>query len=301
MCPRSGTELRFMMRKLARAIAGMVLTLLIGGVLAAVLVRHAPGFGADEVLLDGRMSAEAIREIQDSAKRESAFGFYWRYLRGEMGVSQAYHLPVTELLQQRMRPTLTYAAAGLLMGWAAAVALALMVTLAGERRTGLARIAASTFLCLPSAALALILLLVFRPVERGHAVAAAAAVAIFARVLLAASAVFGGTRRELFPLAARARGVGPTRIAALHMMWPSLPAVLNLLVVYIPVTFGLAVALETFFDVPGLGQLAWLAAQQRDLPVLVSLSMMVLGITTVCGSLSRLLAPSPASVVRSSV
>src|SRR5947207_15829081 len=79
-----------MIGKLARAIAGTVLTLLVGGLLAAMMVRHAPGFGADEILLDGRISAEAIREMQNAALRESALGFYWRYLRGEMGVSQAY-------------------------------------------------------------------------------------------------------------------------------------------------------------------------------------------------------------------
>lgn len=290
-----------MIGKVVWAISGAALTLLLGGLLAAVLVRHAPGFGADEILLDGRMSAEAIRQIQDAALTENALVFYWRYLHGEMGVSQVYHLPVTALLRQRIGPTLVYAGAGLLWGWAAGIALALAACLAGEQRALWTRITASAFLCLPSAALALVLLLALRPVDRGNAVTAAAGIAIFARVLLAASATFGTARRELYPLAARARGVSRTRIAAVHMIWPSLPAILNLLVIYIPVTFGLAVALETFCDVPGLGQLAWLAAQQRDLPVLVSLSMLVLGITVVCNSASRLLEPCAPRPVRSSV
>ena len=179
--------------------------------------------------------------------------------------------------------------------------VALAACFSGEPRALLARIAASAFLCLPSAAVALILLLVLRPANRGHAVAASAGIAIFARVLLAASATLGAARRELYPLTARARGVGPMRITAMHLMWPSLPTIVNLLVVYIPVTFGFAVALETFCDVPGLGQLAWLAAQQRDLPVLVSLSLIVLGITAICGSLSQLLGPRAAGAPGSSV
>jgi peptide/nickel transport system permease protein len=256
-----------MILRLLRALSGAVLTLLLGGLLAALLVRHAPGFGADEILLDGRMGAEAIRQIQEAALKENAFAFYGRYLRGlghgGMGVSQAYRLPVAELVRERIRPTLSYAGAGLLWGWAAGMVLALAACLAGETQHLAARVAASAFLCLPSAALALILLL-------------------------------RATRHELYPLGARARGVSRFRLAAIHLMWPSLPAVLNLLVVYIPVTFGLAVALETFCDVPGLGQLAWLAAQQRDLPVLVSLSMLVLGVTVLCGSISGVLAPEAA-------
>ena len=287
-----------MILRLLRALSGAVLTLLLGGLLAALLVRQAPGFGADEILLDGRMGAQAIRQIQEAAIKENAFSFYGRYLRGlghgGMGVSQAYRLPVAELVCQRIGPTLSYAGAGLLWGWAAGMVLALAACLAGEIQHLAARVAASAFLCLPSAALALILLLVWHPADRGHAVEAAVGIAIFARVLLAASAVLRATRLELYPLAARARGVSRFRLAAIHLMWPSLPAVLNLLVVYIPVTFGLAVALETFCDVPGLGQLAWLAAQQRDLPVLVSLSMLVLGVTVLCGSISGVLAPEAA-------
>lgn len=290
-----------MIARVSRALAGVAATLLIGGLLAAVLVRHAPGFGADEVLLDGRMSEEAIRNLQDAALQENAIRFYWRYLRGEMGVSSAYHLPVTELLGQRVRPTLEYAGAGLLWGWLAGISLALAASFRGEISSLAARIAASALLCVPSAALALLLLLALRPANRGYAVEIAAAAAIFARVLLAASAMFGAARREPHPLAARARGVSRTRIAFVHLIWPSMPAILNLLVTYIPVTFGISVALETFCDVPGLGQLAWLAAQQRDLPVLVSLSLLVLGVTVVCNSASRLLDPAAARPLRSAL
>lgn len=284
-----------MIRRLARALSGAMLTLLLGGLAAALLVRHAPGFGADEILLDGRMSTEAIRDIREAALRENAFSFYARYLRGlahgEMGASQAYHVPVAELVRQRIAATLTYSGAGLLWGWAAGAALALAACLGSEAQHLAAKVAASAFLCLPSAALGLILLLILHPADRGRAVEIAVGIAIFARVLLATSAALEATRHELYPLAARARGVSRFRLAAVHFMWPSLPAVVNLLVVYIPVTFGLAVALETFCDVPGLGQLAWLAAQQRDLPVLVSLSMLVLGVTAVCRSISQLLVP----------
>jgi len=53
---------------------------------------------------------------------------------------------------------------------------------------------------------------------------------------------------------------------------------------------GAIVPIEVVCDVPGLGQLAWKAAQSRDLPVLVVLTLMVAVIIQISTSASNLMA-----------
>jgi peptide/nickel transport system permease protein len=50
--------------------------------------------------------------------------------------------------------------------------------------------------------------------------------------------------------------------------------------------FGAAIPVETLCGLPGIGQLAWKAAIARDLPVLVSLTMMITVVTQVCNAIS---------------
>ena len=45
--------------------------------------------------------------------------------------------------------------------------------------------------------------------------------------------------------------------------------------VSVVMAFGAAIPVETLCDVPGLGQLAWKAATARDLPLLVTLTLMM--------------------------
>ena len=47
---------------------------------------------------------------------------------------------------------------------------------------------------------------------------------------------------------------------------------------------GLLVPVEVIFDLPGLGQLAWSAALNRDLPVLLAVTLMVAACVAVAGS-----------------
>ena len=51
--------------------------------------------------------------------------------------------------------------------------------------------------------------------------------------------------------------------------------------------FSVAVPVETVCNLPGAGQLAWLAAQKRDLPVLTGLTLALLALTLLSGSVAR--------------
>jgi peptide/nickel transport system permease protein len=53
--------------------------------------------------------------------------------------------------------------------------------------------------------------------------------------------------------------------------------------------FGVAVAVEVVCDFPGIGQLAWKAALARDLPLLVTLTMLVTLATQLANALADII------------
>ena len=50
--------------------------------------------------------------------------------------------------------------------------------------------------------------------------------------------------------------------------------------------FGASIPVETLCDLPGIGQLAWKAAMARDLPLLVTLTMLIAVLTQLCNAVS---------------
>jgi peptide/nickel transport system permease protein len=76
-------------------------------------------------------------------------------------------------------------------------------------------------------------------------------------------------------LVARAKGAGACRVLLWHVLPSALPQLLALAGVSISLTLGVILPIEVICDVPGIGQLAWQAAQSRDLPLLVNLTMIV--------------------------
>jgi peptide/nickel transport system permease protein len=76
-------------------------------------------------------------------------------------------------------------------------------------------------------------------------------------------------------LAARARGAGRLRLLVWHVAPSAVPQLIALVGVSISIGFGILLPVEVLCDVPGVGQLAWIAAQARDLPLLVNLTLLV--------------------------
>src|SRR5690349_18068524 len=99
---------------------------LAGGLLAATLVRLAPGFDADERLLDARLSAASRDAIAaDRSAGSNVWHYYRDYLaglaRGDFGRSISLGRPVRELLSERLASTLHAIGAGLALAWLAAM------------------------------------------------------------------------------------------------------------------------------------------------------------------------------------
>src|ERR1044071_1198421 len=111
--------------------------LLVSGLLAATLVRLAPGFGMDERLLDARLS-EGSREAvaREHSGQADILRYYRDYLgqlaHGDLGTSISLGRPVRELLRERMAVSCRSAAAGLAIAWS--LSLLGVAVLAGRRR-----------------------------------------------------------------------------------------------------------------------------------------------------------------------
>ena len=130
--------------------------------LSATLVRIAPGFDTDEAQLDPHLnsaSIEALRQVR--AEQHNIFRFYLRSLEravhGDLGNSISLGQPVIKLLRERASLTVRLVGIGLLLSWAAVLALALSAAwLRALSFDTLATILSGTLLCLPAAVLALL-------------------------------------------------------------------------------------------------------------------------------------------------
>jgi peptide/nickel transport system permease protein len=85
---------------------------------------------------------------------------------------------------------------------------------------------------------------------------------------------------------ARAMGSGPVRVLARHVLPICRPQLLALAGVSVSMAFGAAIPVETLCDLPGIGQLAWKAAVARDLPVIVTLTLLITVLTQAANAVS---------------
>jgi len=266
--------------KVTRRLCGLVATVLLGGFLAAALVRNSPGFEADERDLDARLSAESRAGIRaEHAAQRDILHFYVHQmtaaLHGDFGVSPSLQRPIGELIAARLPVTLELMAAGVGGGWALAFALALgSVVWPGVSR--LAGAGATCALCLPSAALAVLMFVAGGPVR------AIIALVLFPRLYDTLRNLLQDAYQRPHILTARAKGAGPVRILWRHVMPVCAPEFLALAGVSAIMAFGAAIPVETLCDLPGIGQLAWKAATARDLPLLVVLTLMITLLTQTC-------------------
>ena len=279
--------------RILRPFAAPLLTLLVGGLLTLWMVRSAPGYDSDTSELDGRRSAASVAALRaenhDSQPILKAYADYLRQLaHGDLGASRAWGRPVAEMLGQRSLVTAESAGAGLLLGWLAAVALAFAGSMHGLRKVAAAgRALSSICLCVPAPALAIVCCLLLREAEPAVRVALTVAAAIGARTLLSSIPIVEAAGREGHVLHARARGVGALPLSLNHVLRRAAPALAALLATAWPLSFAVAVPVETVCNLPGAGQLAWLAAQKRDLPILTAMTMALLALTLLAGALAR--------------
>jgi peptide/nickel transport system permease protein len=278
-----------MLKRLARHLLRIALTLLVGGLLAATLIRFAPGFDTDEQQMDSRLSAESIQALrQQRAAQGNILNFYAGFLtsavRGDFGQSQTLNRPVRELVAERMPVTLKLIAYGLLVGWSLALMFSVTATMARIAAWDLATTAiAGLFLCIPSAVLALLFVFVRAPGFLALGLMVFANVFRYWRNLLEKSYAMPHI------ITARAKGLGTMRILAFHVLPVSGAQLLAVAGVSVSIALGASIPVEALCGIPGVGQLAWQAAMGRDLSLLVTLTLMVTVITLLANTTSDLL------------
>ena len=271
-------------RKIVRHGLTLVVTVLLGGFLSATLVRLAPGFDTDEQQLDPRLSAESVQAIrQTRLEQRNIFSFYFHSLQhaihGDLGTSISLGQPVSKLLRDRAPLTLRLAGVGLLLSWAAAMALALSAAwLRISAYDALTTAVSGIFLCLPAAVLALLSVLWNVPGSL------AIALIIFPTVYRYARNLFAKAHALPHIITARAKGLSELRILFWHVVPVIGPQLLALAGVSVSIAIGAAIPVEALCGLAGVGQLAWQAALGRDLPLLVNITILVTLVTLLANS-----------------
>jgi peptide/nickel transport system permease protein len=280
------------LRIVGRHLLIILITALVGGLLGATLVRLAPGFGIQESDLNAQLSAETRKALHErDAGERNILSYYGHYLgsviHGDLGYSRSMDRPVSELFRDRLPETMESVVIGVAGGWLLGLALAIP---ASWKRAPIysasATLISGIFLCIPSAVLALIFLVIGSPGKLAIALVVFPKVFRFSRNLLVKSYTMPHV------LTARARGLSSARVFGWHIL-PNIAApMLALAGVTVSIAFAAAIPVEVVCDSPGLGQLAWKAALSRDVPLLVNLTLVIAIVTVAANSFSELLSPA---------
>lgn len=273
-----------MLRFWSGAVLRLLAVMLMASFAGAMLMRIAPGFSSDDQELNSGLSAQSIQAIRRAHLVDSDIPhFYGQYIaslvRGDLGTSRSLNQPVKELLRERLPTTLANLAFALAGGWLLGLALAIAAQMWDIRVLSfLANGLSGTFISTPAAALALVFLLLRWPP------AFAAALLVFPKIYRYTQNLLQQSSEMPHVLTARAKGAGPWRILTWHVAPIAFPQIIALVGVSISIGIGVLLPIEVVSDVAGIGQLAWQAAQARDLPLLVNLTMVVTFVT-VCATL----------------
>jgi peptide/nickel transport system permease protein len=267
---------------LLRQARRILLTALLGGLLGATLVRLGPGFGVDEREIDSRLNAESLQAIRAEHARDNNIAlFYLRYLsgvvHGDLGFSRSLNRPVSELLKERLPLTLGSLAYGVVGGSSIGLVLALASVWWWHAPGSdlLPAVLSGLSLALPAALIALVFLWM------GAGGRWAIALVVFPHVYRYAKNLLVDAYHAPHVLAAEAKGLSPARVLFAHVLTPAAPQLAALAGISVSLAFGASIPIEVICDTPGVGQLAWKAALDRDLPLLVNITVLVTLMTLV--------------------
>jgi peptide/nickel transport system permease protein len=264
---------------------GLALVVALGvASLVFALIHLTPGDPVEALL--GESAASVDREAL-----RTALGLdvplpaqWWRFVSGlatgDLGRSLGSQRPVAMLIAERLPQTLVLAVAAM----SVALCLALPLGLYSALRVGtgwdlLTSTLAVMGMALPSFVLGPVLMMVFAvrlgwlPVAGGDTPAALVLPALTLGLALAAlltrmvRAAVCEVLDEPYILAARARGLGESRVLWRHALRNAALPVLTVVGLQLGALLGGAVITEMVFGWPGLGQLTIEAIQRRDYPL----------------------------------
>ncbi len=292
--------LRLLRRRLISSIP--VLAIVIVG--AFFLLELAPGDAADAYLLSiGGGDPALVQALRQSYGLEgSTLSRLWLYLtslaRFDLGWSVTFNRPIAGLIAERLPNTLWLMAGAVGLSFIAGSLLGIVAgAKPGSWRDRLLSTGSLALYAVPSFWLGLVLIVVFsvqlrwfptsgietiasgkqglaraRDIAWHLALPVAALgliyLALFLRMMRAGMAE---AWRQDYALAARARGIGPVRIAVFHIARNALLPLVTMLGLHAASMLGGSVVIESVFAIPGFGRLAQEAVAGRDAPLLTGI------------------------------
>ncbi len=276
------------MRFVRAIIRPIVLLLLIEGA-TLFMVRMAPGYFTDASALDPRLSEHAIAQMQadraaanpiaESVKEDVAL------LAGKLGDSRYYHVSVGSLIGPRWPVTMKLLAGGLGLGWIAALMVSVPTVMArtrGQNRfASMLAVPAVVLIAVPAGAMAAL------AVTSGYGTPVLI-IALFTgpRVFQFLTVILKKELHAEHVRYARALGLTTRRILLAHVLPSAAPELLATFGTSLVIGLGALVPVEVMFDLPGVAQLAWTAAINRDAPVIAATTLVAAGMVAVAAILS---------------
>jgi len=272
--------------RIATRVGRTLLLMLFAASGTILLVRFAPGFFSDDREMDAKYAHIARTDFgaemdRQRSLRQIAVGEVKGWLKGDFGESRQFHTPVADLIGDRMRASGLLLAEGLGFGWLVALSIALPVSCL--RKGGFVLgMPFTILLSVPPAAMATACILA----EAGGPVLVLSLL-IAAREFKFLRALLDGAWRSPHLLQGRAQGLTWGSLVRVHILPAVAPQLWALVTLSIVTALGALVPIEVIFNVPGVGQLAWSAVMNRDLPVLVSVSLLMACVVGFAGMLSN--------------
>ena len=289
-----------MRRYAARRVGALVVTLFFVSALVFVVVRVLPGDPAAIIMgTEGsREAADRLREAMGLNRPLVVQYVDWvsGALRGDLGRSLQYDLPVGQLIASRLSVTVPLALMAAVFMIAAAVPLGLYAA-TRHRRAGdyIAMVVSQVGISIPQFWAGLLLILVFSVtlgwVQSGGFEGWSSGVAAALRSLVLPAIALGlfqaavlvrATRsavldvlREDYVRTARAKGLSERRVVGRHTLRNALIPIVTVAGVQLGQLLAGAIILESVFALPGLGRLALGAISARDLPVVQGVGLFI--------------------------
>jgi peptide/nickel transport system permease protein len=252
--------------------------------LVFALIHLVPGDPA-EAMLGESASAADLDELRTRLGLDAPLLVQYRdfltgLVRGDLGTSFRYGTPVAGEIRQRMGPTMTLALVAMAVAILIAVPLGVIAALFrgtwidhAAMTVSLAGIAMPNFWLGPVLALVFAVGLGWLPVSGAGtwrhlvlpAVTLGAALAAMTARMTRAS--LGDELRELYILAARARGLSHARVVMHHALRNSLIPIVTILGLQLGAVLTGTIITETVFAWPGVGRLLIQAINFRDYPL----------------------------------
>jgi peptide/nickel transport system permease protein len=261
----------------------------VSGIVCATLVRLAPGSSVDERELDARLSGESLRAVRSERDSERNIAiFYARYLTGllraDFGSSRLFSQPINQLIRDRAPTSARNTIYGLGMAWTLALLFAFAAVVFQRQATDFVlSICAGALIAVPTAVIALFVMNARKPVSIAVAIALIPVLYRYSRNILQQSWL------APWMTAARAKGLGSTQLLFRHALPVAAPQLIALAAVSLNLAFSAVLPIEVVADSPGIGQLAWQAAMGRDLPLLITVTVLLTTITLLADAASAVI------------